>query len=371
MDNITQCYLNTISISKQDLAFQQKLKNKRRILKKHIMSQSKSVICQEDVVFIDITGQQSTLVLNQTGQIVQLKGGQNVQITTKNGKTQAQISTDKQLVKNLQAHKNTAKQLSPQQIKKLQQGSGESVFSSLLNGGVMLCDGIAYLIEGAGNILKWPVKALGTLLKPETKKYVQPYKDYKADLQKAMDSKGKEATYQQMAAVQHKNREFYQALQNAPDGVLLYDNVTKRGYIKHQGKFKCVMYTLPGFAGNPQGAKQSINAATQQAVKNGVPQGNGASNLTSRDGRYILANPQTAALFKNGCKKLKLRDKKSQGNFLEMIQKIFASMFGMENNEQDDYQEYTDSQRMSFSPFIRKIVKKGILAPGTYKFEYK
>jgi hypothetical protein len=36
----------------------------------------------------------------------------------------------------------------------------------------MVCNGIAYLIEGPSKILSWPAKALGTLLKPETKKYV-------------------------------------------------------------------------------------------------------------------------------------------------------------------------------------------------------
>jgi hypothetical protein len=52
-------------------------------------------------------------------------------------------------------------------------------------------------------------------------------------MQKTMSEKGKEATQQDLDLVQKKNAEFFKALQEAPDGVILYDKVTKKIYVKH------------------------------------------------------------------------------------------------------------------------------------------
>lgn len=373
MDNITKCYLNSISnINTRNISFQEKLKFKKQTIKKKILKESKNIICESQMVYQNIPGQTVEIIMNQNGEIVQIKGAKQVEVTAKGEQVQAQVTTDKELIKNLYTHKQQAKQLSPQEAKKLQEGVGSNIFSGLQQGGAMICNGIAYLIEGPGKILSWIPKTLGTLISPQTKQYVQPYKQYQSDMQKTMSEKGKEATQQDLDLVQKKNAEFFKALQEAPDGVILYDKVTKKIYVKHQGKFKVVPFKHPGMAFNEQGAKKSINAAAKKAAESGVPEGSGAKALGSPDGRWLLSNPETAKMFNSGCKKLKLRDKKSQGNFLQMIQKLFASMFGMGgNNEQDNYQEYTDSQRMSFSPFIRKIVKNGTLPPGTYKFEYK
>lgn len=372
MDNITKCYLNTIT-NDNNTIFSEKLKSKREQLKKKILLESKKIICEQVMVYQSVPGENTSIQFNDDGSIKKIEGMRQVDITVDSKPIHAQITTDKQLIHNLQSYKETAKQLSPQQIQKLQEGVGEDNFKQLKQGGALLFNGLTYLIEAPGKILSWGPKQLGKLLSPETnKKYVQPYKAYEAQMHEQLAQKAKEASDAQLQQIEQKNKEFYEALQSAPDGVMLYDRVTKKLYVKHQGKFKFASYVLPGMAGNPQGAKKSMDAATKQALADGkVPEGNGADNFKSNDGRYIMSNPALKQQFMTGCKKLKLRDKKSQGNFLQMIQKMFAAMFGMGNNEQDNYEEYTDSQRMSFSPFIRKIVKNGTLPPGTYKFEYK
>jgi len=46
-----------------------------------------------------------------------------------------------------------------------------------------------------------------------------------------------------------------------------------------------------------------------------------------------MGNPQLRSMFNKSCRKLQLKDKKSQGNFLQMISKMFMSMFGMNSDE--------------------------------------
>ena len=373
MNNITKCYLDAIGYNNDNTIFQNKLISKKQKIKKKILTESKNIVSEQVMVYQGVPGETTSIQLDQNGAITKIEGMKQIDINVNGKPVHAQVTDDKQLLHNLQTYKETSKPLSPQQVKKLEQGVGEDNFKELKQGGALLFNGLTYLIEAPGKILSWGPKQLGKLLSPQTNKnYVQPYKPYEAQMHKQLVQKGKEVSDQQLKLVQQKNKEFYEALQNAPDGVMLYDRVTKKLYIKHQGKLKFASYVMPGMAGNPQGAKKSMDAATQQALADGkVPDGNGAKNFESPDGRFIMSNPALRQQFNAGCKKLKLRDKKSQGNFLQMIQKMFAAMFGMGNNEQDNYEQYTDSQRMSFSPFIRKIVKNGTLPPGIYKFEYK
>ena len=364
MDKFTKCYLNTILPNN---TIQNKLKSK----KKKILAESKSIITEQDVVYQNIPGQDVQIIIDQNGKIVEIKGAKQVDVTQKGQQVQAQITDDPELLKNLGLHKQQAKQLTPDQIKALQQGVGSDTWSSLKQGGAMVCNGFAYLIEGPGKILSWPFKALGTVISPQTKQYMVD-KDYQQKAASALQQNGQAASQQQLDTLQSKSPEFLQALQNAPEGTILYDRVTGKCYRKFDGKFYFVPFRLPGMAGGTmQQNKQAIDKATQQAQANGISGDAGASAFTSADGRYIMGNPQLRNMFTSGCKKLKLKDKKSQGNFLQMISKMFMSMFGMNGEEGEDYQEYSDSQRMSFSPFVRKIVKNGTLPPGTYKFEYK
>jgi len=95
----------------------------------------------------------------------------------------------------------------------------------------MVCNGFAYLIEGPAKILFWPFKTLGTAISPETKKYIVD-KDYQQKVATVMQQDGQVTSQQQLDTLQSKNPEFLQALQNAPEGTILYDRVAGKCYRK-------------------------------------------------------------------------------------------------------------------------------------------